>query len=248
MSIRAVINVATTSQYIRGQERLYKSIRENSPGVGFDVRQWTDLPHTACPPHAKVPYAFKAFAMEQARKFGSETLLWCDSSIVCLRDIAPLFERIERDGYWIANNGWKNSQWTADSAYPDLFEDGSLIFDEVLAREINRDIPHVVATCFGLSMRTEIGRAILAEYFRLASETQAFVGPWWNSNGEREDYRKHPGAAPCGPPECLGHRHDQTALSVIAWRMGCKLTECPEIFSYWGNQNESTIVCAKGIE
>jgi hypothetical protein len=255
MSIRAVINVATTPQYIRGQKRLYHSIRENSPGVGFDVRRWTQEPHTGCPPHEKVPYAFKAYALEQSRKAGGETLLWCDSSIVCLRNLTPLFERIERDGYWIANNGWLNSQWTADSAYPDLFSPADLLPAYGLVGSIhsnlvalNRTIPHVVATCFGLSMRTDIGRTILAEYFRLASETQAFVGPWWNSNGEREDYRKHPGAAPCGPPECLGHRHDQTALSVIARRLGCQLTNCPEIFAYWEGRDESTILAAKGIE
>ena len=239
MAIRSVINVATTPHYMRGQERLYKSIHENSPGVGFDVRKYSQEPTMSCPPHATVPYAFKAYALEIARRDGMETLLWCDSSIVCLRDLTPLFERIERDGYWIANNGWTNAQWTADSAYAALFPEhvypnGDVCWED--ARGYNRAIPHVVATAFGLSMRHETGRAILAEYFRLASETKAFCGPWKNTP-----------ETPCGSPECLGHRHDQTALSVIAWRMGCKLTSCPEIFSYWEGRNESTILAAKGI-
>ena len=50
---------------------------------------------------------------------------------------------------------------------------------------------------------------------------QRQVGPWRND-----------ATTPCGGPDVLGHRHDQTALSVIAARAGCKLTEPPEFFAY----------------
>lgn len=237
--IRAIVNVATTPQYSRGQARLLDSIRKNSPGVGFDWRGWTDLPSTSCPPHDLVPYAFKAYALRIAANYGGETLLWCDSSIVCLRDLTPLFERIEREGYWIARNGWTNYEWTADSAYPDLFPDETLD----VSRVINKQIPHVVATAFGVSTRHPTGKAILDEYYRLAN-TKAFCGPWRNAEWTGPTSLRR---GICGPADVLGHRHDQTALSVIAWRLGCQLTNCPEIFAYYDKANESTILAAKGI-
>jgi hypothetical protein len=168
-------------------------------------------------------------------------LLWCDASILPIRDLEPIWYRLERDGFWISNNGWTNAQWTADSAYPDLFnwsvggEPNPSLGD---MRAINRNIPHAVATAFGLNIHHPTGAAILAEYYRLASETKAFCGPWKNTP-----------ETPCGPPEVLGHRHDQTALSVLAWRNGCALTNPPEIFAYHDPKKapaESTILLAHG--
>lgn len=253
MSIRAVINVATTPLYLRGQARLKQSILEASPGVGFDWRAYTGTPTGRCPPHAQRPYAFKAYALEMARRDGMQTLLWCDSSIVCLRDLRPLFERIERDGYWIANNGWTNYEWTADSAYEALFP--AIMTPPpypsgiVAARLVNRTIRHVVATAFGISVQHPIGRAILDQYFHLASETIAFCGPWTNAAYDGGlATRRTSTMRECGPADVRGHRHDQTALSVIAWRLGCELTSCPDIFAYYDGRCDSTILAAKMIE
>jgi hypothetical protein len=160
------------------------------------------------------------------------TLLWADACIVP-RDLTPLFERIERDGYWMSKNGWMNSEWTADSAYADLS----------VTKEENARIPHVVATAFGISLRHFKGAAFLAEYLRLA-QTNAFCGPWWNSN--RGEYAGRDGAAPCGDASVRGHRHDQAAASVIAWKLGFELTDPPNWFSYKGEETEDTVLVADG--
>lgn len=232
---RAIACVATGS-YVKGMNRL-SSCHEHFAGAKLCT--WADCLPDGSPSHGSIPYAFKGFALRQlSNEF--ETLLWCDACIMPIRSMEPLFERIERDGYWISRNGWSNDQWTADSAYKDLWP-GLPIED---ARKLNSTIPHVVATSFGLSMKHEIGRAFLTEYFRLASETTAFRGPWTNylQAGHPTDVR----CAPCGPPEVLGHRHDQSAASVIAWRLGMKLTDPPNIFAYNGGETENTILLAHG--
>ena len=260
--MRAVVNVAT-GRYLKGQQRLTAWCAKNSE----DYFIWNDksgLP-LGSPAHEDVPYAFKAFALQaaathewckrinQGRGPEALTLLWCDASVIPIRPLAPLWERIERDGYWIGNNGWTNYEWTADSAYPELFSEGTWKAAETSARAIwrdtNRSIPHVVATAFGVNVEHPTGKAILAEYFRLASQTKAFCGPWLNRNhvakeerpvdswaGERESV--------CGPSDVRGHRHDQTALSVIRGRLGCQLTNSPDIFAYKGGEKESTILVA----
>ena len=223
---RAVVNVST-GQYMKGQFRLVLALPKHSRHDGvypFGAPTW-DIPKE-WPTHAEKPYAFKAYALKEAGE-AFDVLLWADACILPVQSLEPLWERIERDGYWFSRNGWTNYEWTADSAYPDLFPAGwfngiaPVNFDLEFAREENKRIPHLVATAFGLNVRHPKGRAFLDEYYRLASETHAFCGPWTNSP-----------VTPCGPPDVRGHRHDQTAASVIAWRLGFELTDPPEIFAY----------------
>ncbi len=100
------------------------------------------------------------------------------------------------------------------------------------ARLVNRQIPHVVATCFGLSMKHAIGRDFLNQYLALARDTLAFRGPWTNSRGNPGAKRDGVRIDDCGPADVRGHRHDQTAASVIAYRLGMELTDPPEVFAY----------------
>jgi hypothetical protein len=221
---RCVVNVAT-DRYVIGQNRL-------SALLTVPLVKWTDsLPPTS-PAHNDVPYAFKAWALFEAARMGYSTLLWADACIVP-RDLTPLFERIERDGYWMSRNGWWNAEWTAESAYADLG----------VTREENARIPHVVATAFGISLRHFKGAAFLAEYLRLA-QTNAFRGPWWNSN--HPEYRHLSHAERCGGSLVRGHRHDQSCASVIAWKLGFELTNPPDIFSYLGGETEKTVLIADG--
>ena len=230
---RAVVNVATDS-WARGQKRLLDHL-----GGSETARIWSNALPAGCPPHrqhgvvggapeACRPYAFKAYALREAALEGYTTLLWCDASIVPIRPLGPLWERIEREGYWIGRNGWNNSDWTADSAYADLF--AGMELEE--ARALNRTIPHVVGTAFGIDLLSTVGKLFLHEYFRLAT-TRAFCGPWQNSAAPRVAHRNEDRpAGPCGPVTTLGHRHDQTAMAVIAWRLKMKLTDGQEVFSY----------------
>lgn len=295
---RLVVSYAT-GRYVTGLKRLDQAVLLEH-GAGAFMMPWGHPPYynaqdakgiagswpipNAWPSHATIPYGFKAYALKAAMNAGAESILWADAAILPIRSMEPLWEKIEREGAWIHNGGWKNGQWCADSWYPEIFnpqfpmqyapeecrggtcsplwsceahqplstENCAVTLDPAkdaqrsqrrmdLWREINKDIPHVVATTFGLNVKSEIGASILNEYYRLASETKAFCGPWWNSNGEREDYRKHAGAAPCGPPSTLGHRHDQSCLSIIAHRHGVKLTEGAEIFDYSDRRPDGTL-------
>lgn len=255
---RAVVCVATTPMYQKGMSRLQEAYLKLR-GPDDNMWAWSKLLGT-WPTHQDIPYGFKAHALMHAATDDSpggpaDLLLWCDASILPIRSLEPIWERIEREGYWISRNGWTNYEWTADSAYPDLL--GSVNAE---TRAINKTIPHVVATSFGLNVKHPKGKAFLDEYYRLASETKAFCGPWTNSNHAdiehkgvvTQDGRK----APCGPADVRGHRHDQTAASVIAWRLGMELSDPPNIFAYskrredgtlhLADQDERTILLADG--
>lgn len=103
-----------------------------------------------------------------------------------------------------------------------------------------------MATTFGLNLRHPLGDAFLEEYVRLA-KTNAFCGPWTNTNNpEWEKWRQDPSRmGPCGPPDVLGHRHDQTAASMLVWKLGMKPEQCPGFFGYHPPA-ESVVLCAVG--
>jgi hypothetical protein len=239
---RCIVNVATGA-YVRGQQRLFES--EHAAGALF--LGWRDCMPSESPGFHDVPYAFKAWALKAALDAEHDTVMWCDASIVPIRDLTPLWEHIEEHGYWICRNGWDNAFWTADSAYSDL----------PVTREENWKIPHVVATAFGLRLSHPIGWRIFEEYLRL-SQTRAFCGPWWNRNYTAPDgsrpYARYQANShgrrwcePCGDAKVAGHRHDQTALSAIAWRAGCTLTNAPQMFAYDGGETADTVLVARGI-
>src|SRR5262249_48098063 len=158
-------------------------------------RLWCDSLPIGCPKHRTagnlkashesecVPYAFKAYAMhEAATVYGARTILWVDSCIVPIKPLGPLWEKIEAEGVWLSRNGWSNYEWTAESAYGDLFHAEIESAHEIMLRtggalnlpELNKSIPHVVATAFGVSLDHPKGQAFLDEYYRLASQTRAF--------------------------------------------------------------------------
>lgn len=227
---RAVVCVATGEHYRKGQRRLAKAL--GGYGAKYRAQEadlcfWDFIPRQ-WPSHEENPYAFKAYALREIANRGYDLLLWCDSAVKPIASLEPLWERIERDGYWFAENAWSNYEWTADSAYPALFPEWFHAYDRTSAaysRAVNKTIPHVIACAFGLNLRTQTGEQFLKEYYRLASETNAFMGPWSNRNYTGNTLRQSEArTAPCGPPDVIGHRHDQTAASVIAWRLGMKLT------------------------
>ncbi len=231
---RCVVNVAiggrNQQKYIVGQERLRNQL------AGETLRFYTNGYPVGCPEHANVPFAFKAYALKEASAYAT-TLLWCDSCIVLgPRKLEELWEKIETDGYWISRNGWTNYEWTAEKAYSAL---------NVTPQE-NKAIDHVIATAFGLDTRSVTGLRFLREYFRLAN-THAFYGPITNSNFPGARYTGNMAkCSPCGPMDVRGHRHDQTAASVIAWRLGMKLSDTPEWFAYRGQETEKTCLIADG--
>lgn len=209
---RTVVSVAIgASHYHAGLQRLANSFRMFDPFT--EQRLYKYLP-ADWPTHKEKPYGFKAFALQEAKN--SDSILWCDSVVMAIRQLKPLWERIECDGYFmVKGNGDNNYEWTADDAYPDLFP--CLPLER--ARKGNKNIPQVSAAVIGLNLRSGIGSAFLCEYYRFAKETNVFCGPWTNTND-------------CGPPDVKGHRHDQTVASVLAWKLGMKLTSLPEPYAH----------------
>lgn len=202
------------------------------------------------PAHRDNNYAFKAYALDFAAKWcgPGSLLLWCDASIVPIKPLDAVFAEIEERGVWLPANHFEpksNYHWTAESAYADLLPYGPV------AQLINRNIPHCATTAFGISTGHPAGKAFLKQFFRLASQTKAFHGPWINANCPEQMASRNVTeadgfiCAPCGPPEVRGHRHDQTVASVLAHSLHIELDH-QGLLAYKGLETEKTVLVADG--
>ena len=153
---------------------------------------WKDEYPFGCKPHSEEPYAFKRAALLWARDHGYDIAIWADSSCWFIKDPTPIVNEIARDGYWLCTLGWNVGQWCSDRALPGTGKDREQLFD----------IPMVAATFYGIDLRKEISR----RYFEyMGRKQQYFAGPYNNKQAEAsKDCR------------VLGHRHDQTFLSLFA--------------------------------
>jgi len=104
--MRALINFAT-GRYIKGQERLKQSIE----GMGVDFFGFTDETQIGSPKHKDNPYAFKCYAIDEVLKKGYTSILWVDASVWAVKDINPLFDIIEDEGYLMEEAGHYVGRW-----------------------------------------------------------------------------------------------------------------------------------------
>jgi hypothetical protein len=208
-----VINFAKGSWYPRGQERLLRSLQD----VGYQdpVYAWQDESSLGAPLHAEVPYAFKISAFNFAAERGHRLVLWCDAAVWATRPLDPIFEHIRREGHVFFDGGYNCAQWTSDACLGALG----------VSRDEAEGMPMYMACCMGLDLANERSREFLRRLTEKASDGASFPGAWTN-----EDH------AVSGDPRCRGHRHDQSAGSIIAWQLGMAQTIGHEThFRYYQN-------------
>jgi hypothetical protein len=92
--------------------------------------------------------------------------------------------------------------WTSDAALPLLG----------ITREQSFKIPKLATHSLGLDLKTNIARDFLSQWMD-AANNGSFRGAWTNNNHEVSQ-----------DPRVCGHRHDLSAASVIADRLGMTAT------------------------
>jgi len=186
---RAIVNAHNgKGWYSRGQERLRDSLKGHPEALCF----YQDYPNDLF--KGTNHYYLKPSALYEASKSHSQ-LLWMDSSCWVIKDLAPIWEAIEKDGYYFIHSGFNCSQYCNDE---------SLEYFGVTRDEAEK-IPMIYAICFGLDLNHVIGSAISVQFIASAKERIFDDG-----NGSTD-------------PRYIAHRHDQSALSLIAYQLGCKI-------------------------
>jgi hypothetical protein len=158
-----IINLAT-GRYLKGQERLKQSVQRYSPKI--PVMSWqNEFQISGCPKHSVNPYAFKPYAFIEALKKDYDVVFWMDASCYLIKDIQPILDIVERDGYFMHEAGHWTGSWANDN---------SLAYFR-LTREEAMTMPMFTAGCFGLNLKSEIGATFLSQWLD-AANAGAFKG------------------------------------------------------------------------
>lgn len=212
---RCVVNFAKDLWYPMGQARLFQSlIATGFTGETFLFNSESIL---GSPSHHECPYAFKPHALDAARRYGYDIALWADASVWAIRDTRPLFDWIEQAGHAFFYNTICGP-WCSDACLKTF----GVTRDEAFG------IPMLVGMCMGFDLRNPTTLEFLDRWLAAARDGVTFPGSWSNNGGEVSS-----------DPRVKGHRHDQSAASLIAHQLGMPLLYAPTFFQYYENPTKT---------
>jgi hypothetical protein len=236
--VRAVVcTVALGGWYPEGAARLIQTMRQYSPAIEVQAHVNT-LPFGA-PANViedgydYTPYCAKPFALAAAMMSGADIAILLDASFYAVRDIQPMITHIARNGYYLCKNGYKVGEWCSDRAVPRLG----------MTREKLMEMEECSSYAVGLNFADGRCVELLHRWCGFASDRLTFPGPHTNllENGRNRGFVSRERGV-------RGHRHDQTALSVIANLMEMtNWCERPYLTAYAGYETEQTVFANQGM-
>jgi hypothetical protein len=209
-----------------GQNRLAQSLKDfNYQG---DVILFNYFEEVGSKSHLEVPYQFKVYAIEKARQMGYDVVLYCDASLYAIKDVMPVIYYIIEKGHLMEFCGFSAGQFSTDLC---LSKFG-------LTRDEAMDIGLHSAGFTGLNFKNEKTSEFFDKWLQSAKEEVSFCGDWNNLKKQCSDDER-----------CLGHRHDQTTASIIAYQLQIERIN-PHFMQYQYDGveiKENTIFNCRGI-
>jgi hypothetical protein len=150
-----------------------------------------------------------------------------------------MLEHIEHHGYYLQENGSNVGEWCSDAAIKAMG----------LTREQAFDIPELAGMAMGLDLRRAECQQFVRDWLGMA---HTFPGYHTNSvalDAAGQPYAGHRNVGFVSDnPQVKGHRHDQSAASVLSHRLDWKLTPRPILVDYWREYPDPrTVVLARGM-
>lgn len=167
--MRCIISLANErGNYQKALDRLRESIERYNPEIPFFGFRSED--EVGAPKHLDNMYAFKIYAFDEAIKRGFTSVLWLDSSVVLRKDITPIFEEIEREGYIMQEAGSYVGQWCNDKT----LEYFNLTRDEAM-----KMLMYGNAGLLGLNFHNYKSESFF-EAWKTSMMDGCFIGDWSN--------------------------------------------------------------------
>jgi hypothetical protein len=203
---RGIATVAYGGPYARGAQRLFDSVVAFGPCCA-----WRRFPETYTVPIIVngwdcTGYWLKPLALASMAQY-TDLVLLLDASVVAIAPLDPLWAHIEKQGYYLGESGFTCGQWTSD----EMLDACKVTRDAAMA------LPQPASGIVGLDMREPASRALVNDWCNLR---RFFPGPHSNINAETKAYSYRNEGWVSDDPRCLGHRHDQAALGLIAHQLG----------------------------
>jgi hypothetical protein len=102
---------------IHGSGCEFDTLSGHNRHTGIDLITWKDCLPKGSVPHSESPYGFKVHAIKAAYEKGYTSILWVDSPAYAVKeDISPIFEKIEKEGYYAMSHIDPLENWVSESA------------------------------------------------------------------------------------------------------------------------------------
>jgi hypothetical protein len=148
---RVVINLST-KKYKAGQVRLIDTFMQHPQSAGISVYAKESL--IGAPPHSECMYGFKPVFFQYARSMGYRVVLWLDASMYIRKSLDPLFDHIEKHGYFFQDSGWMNDRWTTPEQKAYFGTDaGKMISSGVIGLDLRHPEANTFLDCWVLAAK-----------------------------------------------------------------------------------------------
>lgn len=230
-----IASVAIGGWYPRGISRMIEKFHENSPG--YTLMSWINAYPFGSEGFTENgwnygPYCAKPFAALEARRAGADIVILMDAAFYPIRSIHPLVEHIAQTGYFFCKNGYKVGEWCSDRAMERLGQ----------TREKLMAMEEISSYCVGLNFADGRSTELLHRWCGFAADRLTFAGPHTapHCDGRNKGFVS-------ADSRVRGHRHDQTALSVLASQIGMtRMVERPRFTAYLGSETSETVLINNG--
>lgn len=172
MNKHCIVNVSTGDFYCKMQERLHKSFAGSIDSViifacdingiqfpvklkyrettGIELLLWRNILPLGSRPHSESPYGFKVHAIKAAYEMGYTSILWLDSPAYAVKeDISPIFEKIEKEGYYAMSH--------IDPLCNYVGNEASYEWGVTLKQLDNEGLNLPSGSCYGFNLNSSIG-------------------------------------------------------------------------------------------
>ncbi len=165
--MKAIVSLATHSErYYKQIDRLEQSLKGRFIGnfLGFKGEE-----SVHAPAHLINNYAFKLFAIAQAKKQGYKKVFWVDSSNYAIKNIEPIFDYLNEHGIFLEDSGHPVGAWSNDECL-DYYK---------VTREQAMKMPMLSSGFIGLDFENKVSKEFFARWME-AMCMGLFNGSWDN--------------------------------------------------------------------
>jgi hypothetical protein len=143
--------------------------------------------------------------------------------MLCLKHPGEIFDAINKDGVYCESNGYNAAQECSDKC---------LHYYEI-TRDEAEQIPMCSSGMLGIDLSHKRGISFY-EMFLQAAVDGIFTGSRFHDNQSYDSRFMH-------------HRQDQSAASIILYKLGYKPYELGNYLAYSGSVNDKTIFLCQGL-
>lgn len=207
-----ILTGAMGSWYPAGAKRLERSLYYH--GYSFDFQSFTGIEESY---DQTCPYNIKPAAIEWAVQMGYDIIIWLDASFWALRDIMPFLDIVNGEGYYLGMSGYNCAQTCSDNQLKYFG----------ISRDQAEAIHETSSGAMGFNMQNPTAKSFVEQFVQVAKDG-AFKG-----SRHHDDQSKDPRFLFC--------RQDQSCASIIAHKLGMKLTPFGEQVAYYPEGDKSIL-------